>query len=177
MLILVAGLPGVGKTTVAKNIAKKLNASFVDTDVIKHKLLPKLIGKDEWKKFIEEQKSYPLSVRKRIYEKMCIEVEKLLKLNKDVVVEATFATKSLREIILNLASRLDVKYYIVKVICPENIVKKRMEERHKKTKHPARYGIHLEIKKIWEPIDEEHFVINTNKNIENQTSKFIDSLG
>ncbi len=111
-----------------------------------------------------------------VYEKVCDELEKLLKERKDVVVEATFSNKEFRQMVYDLANKVKAKTHIVKIVCPEDIVKQRMDKRHEETGHPARYGIHLEIKKIWEPIEEEHFIINTNKNIESQVSEFINSL-
>lgn len=175
-LIIVMGLPGVGKSTVGKIISKKMNVVFFDTDDIKHKLVPKLLGKEVYKERIKKQLIHPYHVRKRVYEQMCIEVEKLLKENKDVIVEATFYTKELRGMVYKLAKFLKAKLYIVEVVCPDKIVKKRIVKRFRETGHPARIGIYEGIKNIWEPIEEEHFVIDTGKDIDEQVDKFLKQI-
>ena len=62
------------------------------------------------------------------------------------------------------------------LIPKDDIVKKRMAERFKREGCTARFGIYKDIKKIWEPIEEEHIIIDSNKNVDRQINNFLKQI-
>lgn len=176
ILIACIGLPGVGKSFISKKIAEKINAIFTEEDKIAYKLMPTLLGREKYEWHVKFQRPFPSEIRKKLYEMLFNEVKKYIKSGKGVVLEGTFYSKIFRDALCNLVISCKVKSYIVEIICPENIVKERITKRFEKEGGYARFGIYKNMKKIWEPIGEEHITIDSNKNVDEQIDKFLKQI-
>jgi len=75
-LILVCGLPGTGKTTVAREVASQLDAELLRTDVIRKETFDTITYTDEQ--------------MRATYEEMMQRAKDLLQVDKHVVLDATF---------------------------------------------------------------------------------------
>jgi predicted kinase len=138
--------------------------------------VPKLLGKKKYEWHVKFQRPFSEIIRKKVYAKVFTEIKKCLKEGKNVVVEGTFYTENFRQGLRDVAKSCNAKLYFVEVVCPEDIVKEKMINRLKKESTPARFGIHKNIKKLWEPIKEEHTMIDSSKDVDNQISTFLKSL-
>ena len=116
MQIIVAGLPGTGKTTISKQVAKELNAEILRTDEIRKN-----------NEFSEKEK-------KTVYEKMLSIAEKELKKNKNIILDATFYKKKFRSKAKKIAERNKTENYLIEVTCSEKALKKRINKRFKEKK-------------------------------------------
>jgi hypothetical protein len=153
MLIMVCGLQGTGKTTIAKLINSEINGILISSDVIRKELFRnRNYGKDETKKN---------------YDEMIRRAKCYIDEGQNVVLDATFAKKEYRD----KAKSITKKFIIIETICPENIVKERLKNR-KNSYSEADYNIYLLRKNAFEPIEEEHITIDTSNNIESQMSEF-----
>ncbi|MFP4082136.1 MAG: AAA family ATPase [Candidatus Aminicenantes bacterium] len=163
MLVIVSGLPGTGKTTVAKKMSDEMKAVVLSTDRIRKKALKEL-GYSERKK-------------KRVYDEMLRIAQDLLKKGENVILDGTFFRKELRERGFKLGQRLDQRVFLVETVCPEETVKKRIEERykHKKDYSEANYKVYKIIQSKFDPFQSEHFVINT-QNEEEWKEKLLDAV-
>lgn len=151
ILIIAAGLPGVGRSTRLKFLAPKIKAKILDSDVIRKKM---------FKKVKYNQKSKLL-----VYKKMIAQAENLLRTGKNVILDATFSKEKYRQLAKNLIKKLEIPYYFVEFYCSEKVAKQRLSERAKE-KAPvsqANWEIYQKIKKEFEPIKKEpnYFRINT----------------
>lgn len=146
-LYIVCGLPGVGKTTVAKKIARKTKSILLRTDVIRKEI--RLLG------YTEKEKE-------QVYNEMFLRAQKLLRTGKNVVLDATFAKKKNRLAAKRTAARTGADFQTIEVVCPVRLVKKRLSKRTKDASQ-AGFKHYLEHKKFFEPIKEKHTVINTAK--------------
>lgn len=153
MLVIVCGLQGTGKTTVAEKIAGKINGVLLRTDVIRKEILKNPI-------YSEEE-------RQEIYDEMFLRTKDLLKENEYVILDAVFAKKENRK----KAKKISKDFKIIETICPEKIVKERMKNRFE-DESEARFEHYLKYKKLFEPITEEHIIIDTSKNMDRQLEKF-----
>jgi len=171
-MITVTGLPGVGKIFVSKQLTKILDTVYLDEDRIKHKLLPELLGKEKYEWYIKHQKLFSPDIRLKMYEDLYSEIEDRLKLRKNVIVDGVFYLQRFRQDLYDIANSCNVDFYLVEVICPEEIVKERMNKRFKEENATARFGIYREIKKVWEPIKEEHIIIDSGEDIDKQIKHF-----
>jgi hypothetical protein len=161
MLLIVCGLPGAGKTVVAKKIAKKIGAVLLRTDVIRKKIIKK--------------PTYSKEEKLRVYDNMFSVARKLLQNREAVILDATFAEKSNRQQAKKIAKETGLEFEIIEVKCSsEKIIKERLQKRFK-DESDAKYEHYLKYKKIFEPITEKHIIIdNFDKlgKIDNQINNF-----
>lgn len=161
MLIIICGLQGTGKTTVAKKIAKKIKAFLFIADVIRRELFKK--------------RKYNIEEHQRVYDEMFIRAKKLLKEKKDVILDATFTNKKDRIRAQKIAQKAKVDFKIIEVVCPENIIKKRIEKRLG-DESEARFEVYLKYKKFFNPVISKHIIIDTSgtlKDIDKQIKKYL----
>ena len=147
MIIIICGLPGVGKTTVVKGLAPLLNAVILSTDKIRKELFSKpMYGQRE---------------RRLIYDVMILMAKYLDMVGINCILDATFTReRSRREIKkkLGLASK-DI--HIIECICPEDIVLSRLRQR-KYDYSDADFSVYRKMKRIYEPVKVEHMTVDTS---------------
>lgn len=162
-LILVCGLPGTGKTTIAKYIADKTGSFVFNTDTVRKELFDK-------PKYTEKEKEL-------IYNLLFEMAEKFLRSAKNVVLDGTFYKKELRARVRKMAESMKSDFHLVEVVCNERILKERMGKRKKeKTPSDADFGIYRKIRKEYEPIREKHFVIDAGKEWEKDIDRFLKTI-
>lgn len=149
MLVVVSGLPGTGKTTVAKKLADELKAKVLSTDEIRKRVLREL-GYSERKK-------------KKVYDEMLGIAEDLLTKEQNVILDATFFKKSWRQKAFDLGKKQGHPVFLLEVICPENVLKKRIEERYRNKKDfsDADFKVYKIIKSQYEKIERDRFILDT----------------
>lgn len=144
-LTIICGLPGTGKSTQAKKIAAKTNAILLRTDTIRKEL-----GRSK----------YSVRDRQAVYREMFLRAGKLLGQAKNIVLDATFSKRENREAAKKLAKDCGATFQLLEIICPEKIIKERMKRRAG-GESEARFREYLKYKKVFEPIEEKHIIINT----------------
>lgn len=152
MLIIVCGLQGVGKTTVAKKFAKQIGAIIIRSDVIRRKL--------------KQAIRYTPLGNKLTYNKLFSAAETLLKQKKTVILDATFAKKINRTRAAKLAKKFKTKFAMIEVTCPKNLIRIRLKKRFGDASE-AEFQHYLEYKKIFDKITEPHTSIDNSKTFEN----------
>lgn len=149
MLILMAGLPGTGKTTAAERLAPEIKARVLSTDIIRRRNT--------------ERPRYTPRRKEQVYEKMLEEAEELLREDVDVVLDATFYRKEFRRRAFLLGKRTGRRVLLVEVVCPEGVVRRRMEQRARERQgfSEADLRIYELIRKSFDPIERSHFTLDT----------------
>jgi predicted kinase len=142
------GLPGVGKTTVAKQIAPLLNAVVLSTDKIRKELFPK--------------PSYARRERKLIYDVLVLVAKYLCNLNINCILDATFSKEKSRQEIRNKLRSCSKEISIIECLCPEDIVIDRLRSR-KYDYSDAGLSVYKNMKRIYEPVKDKHVAIDTSK--------------
>jgi uncharacterized protein len=164
VLILGAGLPGIGRSTRLKLLAKKINAQILDSDLIRKQI-----------KKIEYNPKSKLAV----YQAMLKMAEKYLRQGKNVILDATFSKKIYRQLAIDLTQKLKIQYYLIEFFVSENIAKQRLIKRAKeKSASEADWQVYLKIKKEFEPIqDKNYFKINTAGLPAEKVKEILEKLG
>lgn len=154
MLVIVSGLPGTGKSTVSFELAKELKA-FV-------------LSIDEIRKGVLMDPGYTESKKKRIYEEMFNMAQGLLERNENIILDATFFRKELRDKASEIGKMWNKCVFFIEIVCPEEIVKRRINKRYESQRDysDAYYRVYKIIQNKFESSKEEHFVINTEKDEE-----------
>jgi predicted kinase len=153
--VIVCGLPGTGKTTVAKNIAPLIDATILSTDKIRKELFT--------------APSYWRQERRLVYEVLMLLAQYLHEAKVNCILDATFnAERSRKEIIRRLSLKPE-EFSIIECICQENIIFSRLKDR-KDDYSDADISVYNKMKKIFEPITQPHIIIDTSDNLLNQKS-------
>jgi predicted kinase len=154
LIIFFCGLPGVGKTSLANELAPLINALVLSTDKIRKELIPK--------------PTYTKEEKKLIYDVMLLITRYLHNAAAGVscILDATFNTEeSRRDAREKLAGVLPEQIYIVECICSEDIVISRLKAR-KGDYSDADIDVYRKMKQVYEPVKEKerHIVVDTSRN-------------
>ena len=150
MLVLVCGLPARGKSTVARNIAKKLKAVVLNTDIIRKQLF--------------ERPTYSSEEKRLVYRAMFLIAGYLLRSGLNVVLDGTFYRRALRKRAYSLAKKTDSPLGIVLTTAPEEVVKRRMARRKQRSfsASDADFEVYKKIRDQFEPLRRPHLKLDTS---------------
>ena len=146
--MIVCGLPGVGKTTIAKDLAPLINAVVLSTDKIRKELIP--------------NPTYKKQEKKLIYNVLLIVAKYLHQAGINCILDATFNTENSRKELRKKLGLSQEQISIVECICPDDIVISRLKDR-KNDYSDADISIYKKMKRIYQPIKEEHIILDTNQ--------------
>ena len=147
MLILVTGLPGSGKTTLAHALSLAINAKHRNSDVIREKM--------------NYRGRYDRSSKRTVYLRLLSEVEELVAAKNNVIVDATFYKKNLREPFLKLARRQKIPAIWIEVTAEEAVIKKRLAE--PRPDSDANFTVYRMLKKQYEPLNQDHLILESDQ--------------
>jgi hypothetical protein len=116
MLVTISGLPGTGKTSVAKQLSGQLKADRLTTDELRSQ--------------IDKHPDYSQKHKRSVYAALMKEAEKRLEKGQNVILDGTFFKQDMRQRAKDLAQKHDEQFYLIKIICPEETVKQRIEKRY-----------------------------------------------
>jgi predicted kinase len=160
MIIIICGLPGVGKTAIAKDLAALINGAVVlSTDKIRKELIPK--------------PTYEKQERQLIYDVMLLFAKYLHIAGIDCILDATFNRESSRKEVKERLSLTHDQLFIVECMCPEEITIRRLKNRQNGYSD-ADISIYRKMKRIYEPVKgDRHIVVDTSIQSSKEIAKAI----
>ena len=149
MLIILTGLPGTGKSTVAAALARELGAVVLSTDKIRAER--------------HTRPSFSRSEKGSVYGRLFGRAKRALETGRSVILDGTFYTESLRRAAAAAGRGAGASVFTVEVVSPVPIVKRRMERRLRTAKgiRPAGFEVHGFIRRSFEPVRGRHFTVDT----------------
>ncbi|MEE9594323.1 MAG: AAA family ATPase [Candidatus Hydrothermarchaeales archaeon] len=165
MLVLITGLPGTGKSTVANHLARRINARILRTDEVRKRLFAK-------PKYTEEEKEI-------VYKGLFLIAENLLRVKSNVVLDGTFYKRSLRKQIYRTATSTRSKLIIVECMASEEAIERRLRRRKKRKRgglSDADEEVYHKIKKEYESIESEHIVLDTSRPLNETLNELYSSI-
>jgi predicted kinase len=154
LVFLVSGLSGTGKSTVARKIAVDYHATPINTDVVRKEVA----GIDQFEQHHDQFNTGLYDPQKidDTYDKVMERAATFLKKNENVVLDATFQKKKYRDMMQHVAAKYHATLVRIQCICPDDVVKKRLENRlRKKSISDGRWEIYLHQKTTFEPFTSE----------------------
>ena len=160
-LIVVAGLPGVGKTTVSREIASRLDGRLVRTDVVRTDCFP--------------EPAYTAEERAAVYDELFARARETVAAGGVAVLDGTFRKRADRERAAALAREADVPLDVVAVECDEAVVRERIAAREG-DESDADFEIHRRFRERYEPIELDHVAIDNSGDRASMRAQLDDAL-
>ena len=172
-LILMAGLMGTGKSVRAKLIASRLGAVVIQTDVLRKEVLAIAPNERHYEDF--GKGIYGDAFTRKTHAKALELASEKLITGKSVIIDASYKNRRDRQDARETAKTLQADFFIIECICPDDIVKKRLDARMSNTKEASdgRWEIYQAQKDTFEKINEIpdaiHIVLDTSLTLEDCT--------
>jgi aminoglycoside phosphotransferase family enzyme/predicted kinase len=146
-LIVVSGLMGTGKSTLAVMLAERLGAKLLQTDQLRR---DKFGSSSERAGYGEGL--YRRSLREEIYDDLLRRADELLEHRHSVVLDGTFSAAQHRQAAQQLADRQQADYLLVRCECPRELAIDRIEQRRsqRQTTSEARGELYDRQAAAWE---------------------------
>jgi predicted kinase len=147
VLIILFGLPGTGKTTIARALAAQLHAAHFNSDTVRSAL--GLMG------------HYTEGEKQRVYQHLMDDTRAALSEGKTVVVDGTFYKEAVRTPFRLLAQSCGVRLCWVEVATSEAVLRERLQ--HPRSDSEADFEVYVSIRDQFEPLLEDHLTVHTDK--------------
>ena len=158
MLVVITGLPGSGKTTVADSLSKEIDAIVLSTDKIRKNMFKNPV--------------YNENDKRVVYNELFSRAREYLSSGKNVILDGTFYTKSLRDKAKEVGASVSEKVIFIYCETPEQILKERITKRKDKFSD-ADFSVYLKIKEVFEDFEEEVIIVDTSKPIDSNIRDII----
>jgi len=155
MLILMAGLPGTGKSTLAQQIAERMRAAVLSKDTVRHALFP-----PDLIEYSTEQDDFVIDM-------LLLTAEYIWERHpeKTIILDGrTFSRASQRQHVIDFAQVHRQPWRIVECVCDDKVARRRLAQAD--PHHPAgnrQPALYDQVKSRWEPISETKTTINTGE--------------
>jgi predicted kinase len=160
MIVIMAGLPGTGKSTVARELAHRLRGVVLDKDAIRAAL------------FDPEHIEYSLTQDDFCQEIMLRTAAYLLAKDSEIPIlldGRTFSRRYQRQRVIEFCRQIGTTWAILECVCTEQTALRRLTEAVAQNTHPAANRtpeLYHQIRNLWEPIDPPKLVLDTDANLD-----------
>lgn len=148
MIVIICGLPGVGKSSLSAHLAPLIDAVVLSSDKVRKELIAR--------------PTYSKAEVKLIYNLISLIAKYLHNAGLNCIIDATFNREKLRKQFKRKLELPDEQVRIVECISQENIIIQRLMAR-KKGYSDADFSVYKRMKKNFQPIREAHITVDTSQ--------------
>ena len=145
-LVVVCGLPGTGKTTVARELTERLDARLLRTDVVRKDLF--------------DDPAYTETETEAVYAELLDRTTAALA-DGSVVLDATFRTEAFRTAAREAARSVDATFRLVSVECAEAVVRERIHARSDDASD-ADVAVYEQFRETYDPVGDADLVVDNS---------------
>ena len=153
-LILVCGLMGTGKSTLARSIGPYLGAEIITSDVVRKELLS--IPESEAHHSSFEEGIYSPEISRLTYARLFTRAAKYLRAGRSVILDASFKRQKDRLQAQQTAADFGARFLVLECTCREQTARERLTQRLDDRREPSdgRWELFQTQKQDYEPIQE-----------------------
>ena len=161
MMVILAGLPASGKSTLAHALAKAMNAVVLDKDIIRPALFP------------PEKVEYSATQDDFVMGLMLQTAQYLLEKNPTRIVfldGRTFSRSYQRQLAIDFAEAIGTPWRMIECVCSEASARARLSRDLSAGRHPAQnrdLELYKTVRDSFEPIPAPKLVVDTDQPFEN----------
>ena len=128
-VIVVFGVIGTGKSTVAKALSEELSFDLISSDIVRKRIS----GISKFERKYEEYDTgiYSRDVTKKTYEEIFYNAEDIVNNSQSVIIDASFSKTEWRKSVVELTERLEIPLYFIQTQAPKNVIEQRLLVREK----------------------------------------------
>jgi len=160
MIVIMAGLPGTGKSTLAQALAQRLPGAVLDKDAIRAALFEpahveySIVQDDFCQEIMLKTAAYLLAKDGELH----------------VLLDGrTFSRRYQRERAIEFCLQMGTTWAMLECVCAERTALARLAEAMAQRSHPAANRtpeLYRQVREAWEPIDRPRLVIDTEANLD-----------
>jgi predicted kinase len=162
MLVVVCGLPGVGKTTVAAYAADLLDADLLRTDVVRKELFP--------------DPEYTDAEQTAVYDELLSRARDRLTDGHPVVLDGTFHAREYRDRALGVAESTDSAGHLLRVVGDQSTVEARIADREDDASD-ADGRVHRHYRDRFETVERDHTAVDNSGDLDATYDQIATALG
>ncbi|QSG02973.1 AAA family ATPase [Natranaeroarchaeum sulfidigenes] len=146
-LVVLCGLPGVGKSTVAEFVAERIDARRLRTDVVRKELY-------DDPQYTDEEIA---SVYRELFER----TETAVKRGESIVLDGTFAERKRRRAVREIAAESEAAFRLLEVVCERSVAEERIADRGEGMSD-ADVEVYRQFREEFHPIEMYHVAIDNS---------------
>ena len=179
-LVLVAGLTGTGKSTVAQEMTRRWGLSYVSSDITRKTLAG--LAPEEHRYLRAGEGIYTPDFSRLTYDAMLRQAEEYLREGLSVVMDATFRRSEERERAVEAARRLGADAWVIECFLSEEEARRRLERRFQDgaSVSDGRWELYHQQQREWEPVVEvpghRHVMLDTGGSLQDIMRELIRRL-
>ncbi|HIE16972.1 MAG TPA: hypothetical protein EYP71_02115 [Dehalococcoidia bacterium] len=173
VLIIMAGLVGTGKTSVAEALGRSLGITVISSDIVRKRLA----GISATEHHFEQYGGgiYSEEFSRKTYDAMFVQARELLSQGQSVILDASFRKRGDRLQARSLAEETNADFAVVECTLSKEMVKSRLERRLQEgTVSDGRWEIFEQQKRDFDKITEfpaeNHLILDTSQSMSNIVS-------
>jgi gluconate kinase len=171
MVIFVAGLVGVGKSSIAKLLADRLSIHYYDIDDVKKAIYPQ---DPDFERNIRKGIPFKEQTRVKVFQQVAADFSRLAANHKHLIVDESLHLKRPRQVLFNAARDCFGGYVIIWVKAAEAVIEQRLKSKARKNHiltNPLK--MYRSFAKEFEKFDESHIVCENNGSVDEATESLV----
>jgi predicted kinase len=131
-VVVVFGVIGTGKSTIAKALSEELSFDVITSDIVRKRIsgIPKYERKFEG----YSAGIYSSDVTEKTYSEIFDSAEDVIENGKSVIIDASFSKKKWRDRLIERITKMNSSLYFIQTEAPKNLIEQRLLSREKEQK-------------------------------------------